>query len=258
VIITGAGGGLGGAMARGLLDAGRRVVAVDIEAAERGLAEVASHADASGARDRLLTTIASVRSWEACEALVAETLRRFGEIHGLVNNAGVPPFRNDAGARPRFLDVPVDYWQLGVDTNLNGPFMMTRAVGPHLVKNGWGRIVNVTTSLTTMLAAGATPYGATKAGLEAASSIWSKELAGTGVTVNVLVPGGAADTAFVPVAAVPDRSTLVPPGVMIAPIVWLMSHDSDGTNGKRFIGKLWEPNASTEQNLQTSAAPIAW
>jgi NAD(P)-dependent dehydrogenase (short-subunit alcohol dehydrogenase family) len=258
IIITGAGGGLGGAMARGLLDAGHRIVAVDIDHGAAGLAALTEFAAASDAADRLLATIASIRSSEQCAAVVAATLERFGDVHGLINNAAVPPFRNADMSRPTFLNVPLDYWELGIDTNLNGPFRMTQAAGPHLVARGWGRIVNVTTSLTTMLAPGATPYGATKAGLEAASSIWSKELADTGVSVNVLVPGGAADTPFVPLAAVPDRSTLVPAGVMVAPIVWLMSRASDGFTGKRIIGNRWEPGAAIADNLQASAAPIAW
>jgi 3-oxoacyl-[acyl-carrier protein] reductase len=260
VIVTGAGGGLGGAMARGLLDAGRRVVAVDRPAGEPGLTALNEHAAAQGAAARLLTTVADVRLASAGESVLAKTLERFGAVHGLVNNAGVPPYRRPDGTRPPyFFEVPADYWQLGVETNLNGPFMMTRAVAPRLVANGWGRIVNVTTSLaTTMLAPGATPYGATKAGLEAASATWSKDLAATGVSVNVLIPGGAADTAFVPIEQVPDRSTLVAPGVMVAPIVWLMSTASDGFNGKRVIGNRWDAGAGAETNLAASAAPLAW
>ena len=258
VIITGAGGGLGGAMARGLLDAGYRIVAVDIDGGAGGLAALAAYADAHDGAKRLLTTIASIRSAEQCRAVVVATLERFGELDALVNNAAVPPFRNPDMSRPTFLNVPLDYWELGVDTNLNGPFRMTQAAGPHLVERGWGRIVNVTTSLTTMLAPGATPYGATKAGLEAASSIWSKELAAAGVSVNVLVPGGAADTPFVPLEAVPDRSTLIPAGVMVAPIVWLMSRAADGFTGKRIIGNRWTPGAAIDDNLRAAAAPIAW
>jgi NAD(P)-dependent dehydrogenase (short-subunit alcohol dehydrogenase family) len=258
IIITGAGGGLGGAMARGLFDAGQRIVAVDIEGGAFGLDTLATYADAHGGADRVLTTIASIRSAEQCRAVVAATLERFRELHGLINNAAVPPFRNPDMSRPTFLNVPLDYWELGVDTNLNGPFRMTQAAGPYLVERGWGRIVNVTTSLTTMLAPGATPYGATKAGLEAASSIWSKELAPSGVSVNVLVPGGAADTPFVPLAAVPDRGTLIPAGVMVGPIVWLMSRAADGFTGQRIIGNRWVPEAAIADNLRASAAPIAW
>ena len=257
LIVTGAGGGLGGAMSRGLLAAGRRVVAMDRTEGSAGLDALAADAAARGAADRLLTTIGNIRVPADCEAAVVRTLERFGEIGGLINNAGLGPFRR-AGQPVTFLDVPTDYWTTLLDTNVNGAFNMTRATAPHLLANGWGRIVNVTTGLGTMVMEGMAPYGVAKAALEAASAIWAKELADTGVSVNVLIPGGAADTAMVPPDSEPDRSKLIAPEVMVAPIVWLTSHASDGTTGRRFIGKDWDPKAPLEQNLRTSMAPLAW
>lgn len=257
VLITGGGGGLGSTMARGLLDAGRRVVALDLPRAEPGLAALRDAAAAAGAGERLFTTTVDVRSPDECEAAVARAVGRFGAVHALVNNAGLGPPRDGNGPIP-FLDVPVDYWRVLFETNVNGPFFMTRAVAPRLIAGGWGRIVNVTTSLTTMVAAGMTPYGPAKAALEASAAIWAKELAGTGVTANVLVPGGAADTPMVPRDRQPDRSKLVPPSVMVAPIVWLCSRASDGTTGRRFIGKDWDPGAPLERNLQAAMSPVAW
>ena len=76
---------------------------------------------------------------------------------------------------------------------------MAKALVPRLIAQGWGRIVNITTSHGTMVTrAGRPPYGPTKAALEAATVIWAKDLAGTGVTVNALLPGGAADTRMIP------------------------------------------------------------
>ena len=145
-----------------------------------------------------------------------------------------------------------------MDTNINGPFMMTRAIAPVLIAAGWGRIVNITTSLSTMVMRGMAPYGAAKAALEANSAIWAKDLAGTGVTVNVLIPGGMADTAFVPVEAVPNRSALISPDVMIDPIVWLMSRASNGTTAVRIIAQHWKSTTAIDENLRAAAAPIAW
>lgn len=258
IIVTGAGGGLGSVMARGLLAAGRRIVAVDIEAATAGLTALAAGAAEVGTADRLLTTVGSVRSAKDCEVVVTRAIERFGELQGVVNVAGLGPYFHDDGALGTFLDVPAAYWQTLIDTNVNGPFMMTRAVGSHLIANGWGRIVNVTTSLSTMLNEGMAPYGPSKAALEAASAIWAKDLEGTGVTVNVLIPGSAADTAMVPRDAAPDRSKLVAPQVMVAPIVWLTSHASDGMTGQRIVGKLWNPTAALEQNLRSAMSPVAW
>jgi NAD(P)-dependent dehydrogenase (short-subunit alcohol dehydrogenase family) len=259
IIITGAGGGIGGAMARGLLRAGRRVVGVDIGAGMQGLSALSEYAATNGARDRLLVTTADVRSEDACKEAIQATLNRFGCVHGLVNNAGVPPLWKADRTGHRFLDVPADYWRFGIETNLTGPFLMALAAGPHLIKSGWGRIVNVTTSFATMLKPGMTPYGAAKAGLEAASAIWAKELAQTGVTVNVLVPGGATDTPIIPLPpGAPERSSLISAEVMVAPIVWLTSQASDGTTGARFIGNLWEPEATVETNLSLAMSPVAW
>src|SRR5262249_28065722 len=70
-------------------------------------------------------------------------------------------------------------------------------------------------------------YGPSKAALEAATVIWAKDLAGTGVTVNALAPGGPANTRMIPATEVADRSTLIQPEAMIAPITWLMSPRSD-------------------------------
>ena len=98
---------------------------------------------------------------------------------------------------------PVRFWQADparwrrlMDINVAGPFLMARAAVPHMITQGAGRIVNVTTSLDTMLAAGMAPYGPSKAALEAGTAVWAKDLAGTGVTANVLVPGGPVDSAF--------------------------------------------------------------
>jgi 3-oxoacyl-[acyl-carrier protein] reductase len=109
-----------------------------------------------------------------------------------------------------------------------------------------------------MLKDGFSPYGPSKAALEAATVIWASDLAGTGVTVNVLIPGGAADTPMVPVESISDRSKLVKPAVMVEPIKWLTSHASDGVTGRRFIAKDWNPAAPLEQNLAASGALAGW
>ena len=94
-------------------------------------------------------------------------------------------------------EVELDVWKSRIDANLTGPFIMAKAVVPRFIAQKRGKIVNVTTSYGTMVRVGLTPYGQSKAGLEAASLIWSRDLEGSGVTVNILVPGGAADTRMV-------------------------------------------------------------
>ena len=113
-----------------------------------------------------------------------------------------------------------------------------------MLKGGFGRIVNITTSLPTMQRRNNSPYGVTKAAIEAETLIWAQELKDTGVTVNSLIPGGAADTDFVHEASRKELAAmgrpLLPPSVMVAPILWLASRQSDGVTGARFVGRLWD------------------
>ena len=136
--------------------------------------------------------------------------------------------------------------------------MLAGLVAPHLIDQAWGRIINVTTSLDTMHRRAYTPYGPSKAALEAASSCWAKDLDGTGVTVNVLVPGGPTNTGFIPGDAPFDRATLVQPEVMVAPICWLVSKESDGVTDCRFVGRYWDTGLPASEAAEASKAPAAW
>ena len=261
VIVTGAAGGLGRAMTAGLLAAGRSVVAVDIEAARSALNSMVEDAGRAGAGDRIAPILGDVCSEDDCARVVREAISRFGAVDVLVNNAGLGmgSIGNEAFTTGlRFYEIPQRGWRSLIDTNVTGPFLMASAIAPHLIANGWGRIINITTSYQTMLKAKWSPYGPSKAALEAASAIWSTDLEGTGVSVNVLVPGGAADTALVPWEVVKDRSNLVEPSVMVAPVVWLTSRDSDGVTGKRVIGKDWNPADAIAANVARAVSPAAW
>jgi NAD(P)-dependent dehydrogenase (short-subunit alcohol dehydrogenase family) len=102
------------------------------------------------------------------------------------------------------------------------------------------------------------PYGASKAANEALLAALAQELEGTGVTANVLVPGGAVDTRIAPLRLAPDRSILIPAEVMIPPLLWLCSNASDGVNGQRFIGIKWDKNLPPAEAAKQSGAPAAW
>ena len=77
----------------------------------------------------------------------------------------------------RFWEVAPSTWRLVIDTNVNGPFLMARAVTPHLLAAGWGRIINITMNRATMCRAGFSPYGSSKAALESETAIWSADFA---------------------------------------------------------------------------------
>lgn len=261
VIITGGAGGLGRVMTLALLNAGARVAVTDIPTAEGRMSELLSGAEEIGARDRVLPLYGDVTSYNDCKEMVGRTLTHFGDLHVLVNNAAIfiTAFTDRVfNGPPPFTEVPIDQWVRIINTNVNGPFFMAHATAPHLTAQKWGRIVNVVTSYTTMTRAGNSPYGQSKAALEAATAIWAGDLKDTGVTVNAFLPGGAADTAMIPAVSRPDRSTLVKPSVMAAPIVWLASKDSDGITGRRFIGKDWDPNAPISEAIEKSGSPAAW
>jgi 3-oxoacyl-[acyl-carrier protein] reductase len=259
VIVTGGARGLGRAMVEGMLRAGRRVAAVDLPSSNPDMATLVSTALSEKSGNRLLTLFGDVTKAADCAAVVDATVRHFGSVHGLVNNAarGMPD-RFFEGRKRKFFEIETDSWFSSVNINLNGPFNMAKAVTPSLLKQGWGRVVNVTTDLEVMLAEGQNAYGPSKAGLEAASKIWSLDIANTGVTVNVLGPGGRADTDMVTTDYWPERSDLLRPNIMVAPIVWLMSRLSDGVTGRRFTAKDWDPSLNPLEAAGISGAPIGW
>src|ERR1700720_2949085 len=114
-----------------------------------------------------------------------------------------------------------------------------------VMRQGWGRIVNVTTSLGTMINLGFPTYGPSKAALEALSAIMAKDLDGTGVTVNVLVPGGITNTPMVSESGF-DRAQMIQPEVMAPPLLWLVSDAAGKVTGRRFLGVHWDPELPPE------------
>ncbi len=244
-IVTGAAHGLGQAMAAGLCRAGANVVFADVDgdALATATAPLAGQPRCGSA----LGVRCDITSRADCERVVAQAVETFGTLNVLVNNAGkgqVHLERSPHTKSLRFWESDPEIWQQVIVTNINGSFLMARSAMPALLAAGFGRIVNVTTSLATMQRRNNSPYGVTKAAIEAETLIWAQELAGTGVTVNSLIPGGAADTAFVHEASRKELLAmgrpLLPPSVMVPPILWLASRLSDGVNGARFVGKLWD------------------
>jgi NAD(P)-dependent dehydrogenase (short-subunit alcohol dehydrogenase family) len=101
-------------------------------------------------------------------------------------------------------------------------------------------------------------YGASKAAAEAATAVMSGDLAGTGVTANVLVPGGMTDTRIVPDAAVADRSKLLQPEIMVPPLLWLVSDAAANVTGRRFLAAHWDTALPPGAAAEKCGAPIAW
>src|SRR6202521_685672 len=109
--------------------------------------------------------VADVTKEEDCRLVVRQTIREFGSVHILVNNAG----RGMRFVSEKFFDTPTKFWQTDpavwkmiIDTNVNGPFLMARAAVPHMRKQRWGRIVNISMNHETMRRAGFSRYGPSK------------------------------------------------------------------------------------------------
>src|SRR5579864_3007499 len=255
-IVTGAAGGIGRALVKGLLGAGVRVAAVDLTAG--GLAALSREAGGEGA---LLTIAADLSRDTAAADIVARARSQFGRIDILVNNAGIgqATLRLDNWQRPiRFWEITPDDWRRFVAVHTTAPLLLAQVVLPEMRRAGSGRIVNVTTSLGTMIRSGSPTYGPSKAALEALSAIMAKDLEGSGITVNVLVPGGVTNTAMVPPEAGFDRAQMIQPEVMAPPLVWLVSDAAGGVSGRRFLAVHWVPALPPAEAAEKSGAPIAW
>ena len=260
-IVTGAGRGLGRSMAVGLARAGANVVIT--AARNRGeIDRVAGEATKLPGAGAIRPLLADVASEEDSRRVVSETLRDFGGVHILVNNAG----RGMRFVSEKFFDTPTKFWETDatvwrmiVDTNVNGPFLMARAAAPHMMKQRWGRIVNISINHETMRRPGFSPYGPSKAALESETIIWAQDLAGTGVTVNALLPGGATETGMVP-EDIPShlRQKLLHPDIMIPPLLWLVSDAADGVTGARFDAKLWDATLPSHQAAEKSRTTAGW
>jgi NAD(P)-dependent dehydrogenase (short-subunit alcohol dehydrogenase family) len=241
-IVTGAGRGLGRAMALGLAKAGAFVVAT--AARERDEIEhLPQEANAGGGSNTVFPVLADVTREDDCTRIVATALERFGRLDILVNNAGrgMKYVSEDFLTQPtRFWEVTAAAWRLVIETNVVGPFLMARAAVPVMLERNWGRIINISINTETMRRRGFSPYGPSKAAMESATNIWAQDLAGTGITVNALLPGGATLTGMIP-QSFPEhlRATLLDPKIVVPPLLWITSTKSDGVTGQRFIATKW-------------------
>lgn len=258
VIVTGAGRGMGRAMSRALLTAGATVVGVDRDGGP--LDEVGGGLDAETWARRWVPMTADVSRPGTAETVVQRTLDVAGSVTALVNNAGLPKFLpgpngQSAGRRPVW-EVTPDEFELYLGVHTIGPFLLARAVVPPMLGAGAGRIITVTTNLHTMVCAGSGPYGPSKAAEESLTAILAAELDGTGVTANVLVPGGKVNTR--PGAGSTDVAgdDLLQPDIMVPPLLWLLSDEAAGTTGRRFKAVDWSPDLRGDD--ATISRPIAW
>jgi 3-oxoacyl-[acyl-carrier protein] reductase len=234
-IVTGGGRGIGRSIALGYARAGAQVVisvARNVAEADEVAAESASLPGRIEAIGADVTVPAEV------DALVERALAIRGRVDVLVNNAA----RGMLFVNERFMTDPQPFWEADpaawrtvIETNTIGVFLMSRAVVPHMLAAGRGSIINITVNHSTMVRRGFSPYGPSKAALEAMTQVWAAELEGTGVVINLLLPGGATATGMVP-ESVPGTVRLLSPEIVVAPALHLALAD---TSGQRIVAGEW-------------------
>ena len=204
-LITGGSRGLGRAIALALAGQGADL-AINYRGEAAAAAAVAAEARGIGRRASVIQGDTSAGR-EACEAIVKAALDEYGKIDILVNNAGIT--RDNLLMR-----MDAEEWNAVVDTNLSGPFWMTRAVARPMVKARSGRIINMSSAAGRMGNPGQANYAAAKAGLIGLTKTTARELASRGITCNALAPGLIETdlTAGMPAAATEAIRSLTPMG----------------------------------------------
>jgi 3-oxoacyl-[acyl-carrier protein] reductase len=177
-LVTGAAQGIGRAIALELAQAGAILALADINEAK--LADVAAEIEALGGTAAAFRL--DVSSHESIVAGAKAVLERFGKVEILVNNAGIT--RDELMMKMKRSD-----WDLVLAINLTGPFLLTQALLRQMIKNRWGRIINMASVVGRAGQAGQVNYAASKAGLIGLTRSLAREVASRGITVNAVAPG---------------------------------------------------------------------
>ncbi len=226
-LVTGAAGGIGAETVRRLVQEGVRVAAVD-----RSEAGLRTLSDSVG--DSVLAFPADLTDESAVCSLVAQTVERFGELHIVVNGAGVL-------ARTPFEQISKAEWDRVMDINLGSMFLVCRESCPHLKAAGWGRIINLASLAGQVggVVAGA-HYSASKAAAISLTRSLAKYLGPHGIRCNVIAPAGV-DTPMLDEFTEPERTVLIsgiPAGRFCTPaeiaelVLWLASPATDFITGQ--------------------------
>lgn len=179
-IVTGAGRGIGRTISLALANAGASIVAV--ARTQQEIQDTVAAVDSLGRAG--LAFALDVRNSQSVERLVEDVISGFGHVDILVNNAG-----GDFGIRKPAIEISDEEWSQVLTTNLTGAFYCTRAVGRHMLHQGWGRIINITCISGARGSINQSALAAAKGGLMQFTQALALEWAQSGVTVNALGVG---------------------------------------------------------------------
>ena len=230
-VITGSAQGIGYAVAQRMLDSGARVALWDIDAQRLVQAENGLPADG-----RVRSAIVELTMAPDIEAAAQQTIDAWGRIDILINNAGI------TGGNAATWELRPEVWRRVIEVNLIAPFLTCRAIVPQMIRQGYGRIVNIASIAGKEGNPNASHYSASKAGLIALSKSLAKELATQGVLVNAVTPA-AARTAILETMSpqhVDYMLSKIPMGRLLevheaaAMIAWLASEECSFSTGAVF------------------------
>jgi 3-oxoacyl-[acyl-carrier protein] reductase len=184
-VVTGGAGGIGGATIQTLAKEGAKVVISDINwDGAKKLEESLSKKGVSA-----LAVKTDIGIYQQVKELTEKTLKAFGRIDVLVNNAGMPSAKKE-GKKVELWETSVETWERVIDVDLNGYFYCCREMVPHMIPNGWGRIVNISSQAArTGGASAGADYTAAKAGVIGMTKALASQVGKYGITVNAITPG---------------------------------------------------------------------
>lgn len=177
-IVTGAGRGLGAQYARDLAQEGAVVALWDIHAGN--LEKVKGEIEAQG--ERAVAARVDITDYTQVEKAVEEIVAQFGKVDILINNAAFHKSQPVA-------ETSIEDWKRQIDTNLNGSFYCTRAVLPHMLAQGYGKILNIASAAAKVFFPGFGAYSASKAGIVGFSNVLSEEVKLKNINVNSIYLG---------------------------------------------------------------------
>ena len=233
-IVTGARLGIGRALALGFAGEGAHIVINDIqnEDASKGLIK-----EVRNMGRKALFIQGDVALEEDVKRVVAATLDTFGRIDILVNNAGLRTIVHLGVENCPVMDMEVRDWDRMIAVNLRGPFLMSKAVLPEMIKRKRGSIINISSGAGREGVPGKSAYCASKHALEGFTKALAGEVKDFNIRVNALSPGGRVDT---------DGLGGLPVSVIVPAGIFLASDDSKGITGSSIIAGEWNKKRGTD------------